>query len=202
MNERRQQLEQRLGSRRCWAVALAIALASAAAPHHACCQEVEVLLPEKEAQVKCAFLYSFCLMVEWPAQAFSNAKSPLVIGVLGDRPHLAYLDRVAKKEVRGRTLVVERYPAVSEIGHCHILFITGNVSTADEAAAIAKLGQAHTLVVGERPLAAAAAPTHIHFVIVNQAVKFHLDHDAVKLRQLSVDPRLIKLARHKPAATP
>ncbi len=204
MNHERRQFEHpagRLHRRR--AVAALFGFALAACSHRwALAQEIEVLLPAKEAQVKCAFLYSFCLMIEWPGRAFADAKAPVVIGVLGDRPHLMYLDRVAKKEVRGRPLVIERYPGVSQIGDCHILFITGGVSLKDEAAAIAKLGQSHTLVVGERSLDAAAARTHIHFVIENQAVKFHLDHDAVKQRQLTVDPRLIKLARLKPAATP
>lgn len=205
MNERQRKFEQpsgRLHRRR--AVAALFGLALTACSHRSAVaqQAVVVLLPEKEAQVKFALLYSFCLMIEWPAHAFADAKSPVVIGVFGQRPHLSYLDRVAKKEVRGRPVTIERYPSVSQIGHCHILFITGEVSPADEAAAIAKLAQAHTLVVGERLIDATAAPTHIHFVIENQVVKFHLDHDAVKKRQLTVDPRLIKLARLKSVAPP
>jgi hypothetical protein len=204
MNERRghfEPLDGRIYRRR--AVAALWGLALVAGSHRlAGAQEVEVLLPEKEAQVKCALLYSFCLMVEWPARAFTDAKSPLVIGVLGERPHLNYLDRVAQKEVRGRPLVIERYRSATQIGTCHILFITAKVSLQDETAAIEKLAQAHTLVVGERPLDVAAPPTHIHFVIENQAVKFHLDHDAVKARQLQVDPRLMKLARLKSVVAP
>lgn len=204
MSDERRQFEHQGGKlHRRRAVAALFGFALAACSHRpALAQQAIVLLPEKEAQVKCAFLYSFCLMIEWPAQAFADAKSPVVIGVLGERPHLSYLDRVAKKEVRGRPVTIERYGNVSQIGHCHILFLTSKVSLADEAAALAKLAQSHTLVVGERPLHAAAAATHIHFVIENQVVKFHLDHDAVKKRQLTVDPRLIKLARLKPATTP
>jgi hypothetical protein len=205
MNHKRQRhIEQPAGRlHRRGLVAALVGLTLTACSHRwADAQEVEVLLPAKEAQVKCAFLYSFSLMIEWPGHAFADAKAPVVIGVLGDRPHLMYLDRVAKKEVRGRPLAIERYPGVAQIGDCHILFITGSVSLQDEAAAIAKLGQSHTLVVGERPLDATAAATHIHFVIENQGVKFHLDHAAVKQRQLTVDPRLIKLARLRPAATP
>jgi hypothetical protein len=98
-------------------LALAIVLAGQTWMRPAGAQEIEVLLPHKEAQVKCALLYSFSLMIGWPESAFADAKSPFVIGVLGDRPHLHYLDRVVatKKEIRGRPLVVRRFGNVAEI---------------------------------------------------------------------------------------
>ncbi len=160
-------------------------------------QEIEVLLPDKEAQVKCALLYSFSLLITWPAGAFENEKSPFVIGVLGERPHLHYLDRVAetKKEIRGRKLMIERYRTVDQIKACHVLFLAGTLAPEVEQAVLQRVAARPLLVVGERPLAGEAAPTHIHFLIENQRVKFLVDVSAAKARQLQIDPRLLTLAK-------
>jgi len=158
-------------------------------------QEVEVLLPAKEAQVKCAFLYSFGLMVNWPNAAFPAADSPFVIGVLGERSHSELLDRLAAtKKIRGRNILIRRYSKVEEIDACHILFVTAGVAPAQEQAAQQRIGKRPVLIVGERPLDGGQAASPVHFVIENQVVKFRIDLDAAKARQLQIDPRLLKLA--------
>ena len=79
----------------------------------------------KEYQVKALFLYNFSQFVEWPAEAFAEAQSPLVIGVLGEDPFGAYLDEIVRGEkVNNHPLVVQRYHQVEEIKTCHILFIS------------------------------------------------------------------------------
>ncbi len=187
-----------------WPRALVLALSAILVTLAACpaarAQEIEVLLPDKEAQVKCALLYSFSLLTTWPTEAFADDKSPFVIGVLGERPHLHYLDRVAeaKKEIRGRKLVIERYRTVDQIAACQVLFVAGTVPIDVEQAAIKRVAGRSLLVVGERPLAGSAAPTHIHFLIQNQRVKFLVDVAAAKARQLQIDPRLLTLASSAP----
>src|SRR6266850_6391116 len=79
----------------------------------------------KEYQVKATFLYNFSQFVEWPTQAFLEAQSPLVIGVLGDDPFGTYLDELVRGEkVNNHPLVVQRYQRVEEIKTCHLLFIS------------------------------------------------------------------------------
>jgi hypothetical protein len=181
---------------------VATAIAALLFPPSAAAQDVEVLLPHKEAQVKFALLYSFSLMITWPDSAFGDEKSPFVIGVLGDRPNLHYLDRVAetKKEIRGHPIVIERYQTEAEMHDCHLLFIAGNAPPSVESAALARPTKRAMLVVAERSLETDPPRSHIQFVIENQVVKFHLDFEAAKDRQLQVDPRLLKLARVMPAA--
>lgn len=158
-------------------------------------QEVEVLLPAKEAQVKCAFLYSFGLMINWPDFAFPAADAPFVIGVLGERPHSELLDRLAAtKKIRGRTIIIRRYSKAEEIDACHILFVTAGVAPALEQAARQRLAKRPVVIVGERPLDGVQAAAPVHFVIENQVVKFRIDLEAAKARQLQIDPRLLKLA--------
>jgi hypothetical protein len=80
-----------------------------------------------EYQVKAVFLFNFSQFVDWPPQAFSDARAPLVIGVLGADPFGADLDEVVRGEtVNGRPLLVRRFRRVEEIKDCHILFIGGS----------------------------------------------------------------------------
>ena len=81
--------------------------------------------PTPEYRLKAVFLFNFAQFVEWPASAFPEADTPLVIGVLGDDPFGAYLDETVRGErVNDRPLTVRRYRRVEEIGACHILFIS------------------------------------------------------------------------------
>jgi hypothetical protein len=79
----------------------------------------------KEYQVKAVFLFNFAQFVEWPSAAFTSARAPIVIGVLGQNPFGSYLDEAVRGEtVEDRPLEVQRYRRVDEIKTCHILFIS------------------------------------------------------------------------------
>src|SRR5437868_2917663 len=105
---------------------VAITIGFLFAPILAAAQDVEVLLPEKECQVKYALLYSFGLLTSWPPQAFDPPETgPFVIGVLGNKPFPEYLERIAQtKKVQNRPIVIRRWKTPEEIGRCHILYVT------------------------------------------------------------------------------
>src|SRR5438094_9566146 len=85
--------------------------------------------PAPEYQVKAVFLFNFAQFVEWPTNAFPEARTPLVIGVLGDDPFGPFLDATVRREtVNGHPLAVQRYQRVDEIKECHILFISQSES--------------------------------------------------------------------------
>ena len=61
--------------------------------------------------------------------AFPEAQTPLVIGVLGEDPFGTYLDEIVRGEtVNNRQLAVQRYRRVDEMKTCHILFISQSES--------------------------------------------------------------------------
>ena len=85
--------------------------------------------PPNEYQVKAAFLFNFAKFVVWPSNAFSDANTPLVIGVLGHDPFGSYLDDIIRGErADNRQLAVERYRSSGEIKNCHVLFISRSES--------------------------------------------------------------------------
>lgn len=105
--------------------------------------------PSAEYQIKAVFLFNFAQFVEWPAQAFSTARSPLVIGVLGEDPFGSYLDEMVQSEKIGeRPLTIRRFQSVDEITECHILFVSHSFATQFDKIALQLEGH-HLLTVGD-----------------------------------------------------
>jgi hypothetical protein len=104
-----------------------------------------------EYRVKAVFLYNFTNFIEWPASAFSAAKSPFVVGILGKDPFGSYLEEAMSGEsANGHPLIIQRYKHVNEISNCHILFI--HKGEADKiAAVISGLKGRNTLIVSDAP---------------------------------------------------
>jgi len=58
--------------------------------------------------IKAGFIYNFAKLVEWPTASFAQPDSPIVIGILGEDPFGATLDRiVADKKINGRGFAVK-----------------------------------------------------------------------------------------------
>lgn len=102
-----------------------------------------------EYQVKAAFLINFPKYTEWPAAAFTDTNSPIVIAVLGETPVTEEIQKVIEgRTVNGRKIVLKRLASGEEPGVCHILFI----SAAEQRhlpEILAKLKDASVLTVGE-----------------------------------------------------
>src|SRR5207248_3344589 len=119
------------------------------APTRLVAQDVEVLLPEKECQVKYALLYSFGLLTTWPPQTFDPPDTgPFVIGVLGTKPFPEYLARIAEtKKIQNRPIVIRRFKAPDEVRGCHLLYVTNAIAPESEQAVVRRLAKQPVLVV-------------------------------------------------------
>ncbi|HKR58091.1 MAG TPA: YfiR family protein, partial [Pyrinomonadaceae bacterium] len=49
--------------------------------------------PPSLSQIKAAYLYNFAKLVEWPADAFKDANTPIVLGLVGAEPFGDILDQ-------------------------------------------------------------------------------------------------------------
>lgn len=102
-----------------------------------------------EYQVKAAFLVNFPKYVDWPAEAFAETNSPVVIAVLGETKVTAEVQKIiAGRTVNGREIVLKRLPSGEEPGGCHILFIPA-VEQQRSPNLPAKLKDTSILTVGE-----------------------------------------------------
>lgn len=166
-------------------------------------QQAVPAAPTKQ-QIEAAFLYNFAKFVEWPERSFTNAASPVVIGVLGKDPFGKDLEAtVGDQLINGRKIKIERYENLAAVGVCHILFIsTGEKLDTEEKGRLkdtfAKLKDRNILTVGEAGQEAdgfAAAGGIINFRVVESKVNFEINPDAAGRSGLKLSSKLLKLAR-------
>jgi hypothetical protein len=154
-------------------------------------QDPQKALPEYE--LKAGFLFQFAKYVAWPASAFDDAKSPIVIGVLGQDPFGVLLERILKdKTVQGRGFRIERFAAITDLKACHILFVPQTNKLG--IAAIAKqLDKSPTLTIGEAAGFARQGGA-ISIVVKDEKPKLEVNVDAALMAGLTIDARLLKAA--------
>jgi hypothetical protein len=147
----------------------------------------------KEYKVKAAFLFNFSQFVEWPAEAFPEAQTPLVIGVVGEDPFGAYLDEIVRGEkVKDHTLVVQRFHQVEEIKACHILFISQS-ETKHLEQILASLKGRSILTVGDAEDFAKNGGM-IRFVAEKTKIRFRVNLVAAKAANLTISSKLLRPA--------
>lgn len=146
-----------------------------------------------EYQIKAAFLFNFAKFVEWPQDAFAAPNSPLVIGVLGDNPFGADLERTVKgKAINSHAFVVKDLHSPAEGTNCEIVF----VCTSEKQrlpAIISCLKSNCVLTVGEMDGFTESGGI-INFVIRANKVRFEINDDAAKNARLKISSKLTSLA--------
>ncbi len=145
-----------------------------------------------EYQVKAVFLFNFAHFVEWPASAFPQGQTPLVIGVLGQDPFGSYLDETVRGEkVNNRALTIRRYRRVEEIQTCHVLFISR--SEADHMDQIlASLKYRKILTVADVD-SVGGSPVMIRFVTQQNKIRLRINSEAARAANLTISSKLLRL---------
>lgn len=146
-----------------------------------------------EYQIKAVFLFNFTQFVDWPANAFSDAQTPLVIGVLGDDPFGAYLDETVRGEkVKDRPLVVQRYRRLGDIKTCHVLFISRSESARLDQI-LASLRGRNILTVGDIE-GFARRGGMMRFLTQGNKTRLRVNLDAAKAGNLTISSKLLRTA--------
>lgn len=150
--------------------------------------------PAPEYQIKAAFLFNFAKFVEWPAKAFPQRNSPIVIGVLGKNVFGHYLaDTIRNKTVQNRHFEFKgELKSAAEATNCQILFISPTLKD-DEKAIIKSLHNASILTVSETGQFLEAGGM-INFIIEDNKIHFQISDEAAKRAGLKIDPKLLSLA--------
>ena len=154
-----------------------------------------------EYLIKAGFIYNFANLVQWPQNAFTQADSPIVIGILGEDHFGVTLDRVLQgKKVNGRPFVVRRFKSVADLAQsvidlkdCQILFVSSS-ETAHVTEAIQTLRGISVLTIGEIPGFAKRGGI-INLVLEDNKVRFEVNVEAAKQADLNISSRLLALAK-------
>jgi ribosome-associated protein YbcJ (S4-like RNA binding protein) len=148
----------------------------------------------KEYQIKAAYLYNFAKFVEWPAPAFTNNESPLVIGVFGPNPFGDELIAIAKDhKINGRSIVIKHVATLAEARGVHLMFF-GDTEDGHIAGTLAALKENGVLTVGESEKFIASGGM-ISFVLEENRVRFEINAAAAERQGMKISAQLLKLAK-------
>jgi len=147
-----------------------------------------------EYLIKAGFIYNFARLVEWPATAFAQPDSPIVIGIWGTDPFGPVIDQVLDgKRVNGRGFVVKRLKSLNDLKDCHILFVSSSeVARLNEAIHLTK--SMPVLTIGEMPGFARHGGI-INLTLEDSKVRFEVNVEAAKEAELNISSRLLALAK-------
>jgi hypothetical protein len=153
-----------------------------------------------EYLIKAGFIYNFAKLVEWPSAAFPQPDSPIVIGILGDDPFGATLDRiVTDKKINGRGFAVKRLKwgkDLKDLKDCNILFISSSEKEHLDSVVDA-MKWLPILTIGDAPGFARRGGI-INFTLEDNKVRFEVNVEAAKHADLTISSRLLTLARIVP----
>ena len=144
-------------------------------------------------EYKAALLLNFVRFTDWPAEAFTSAEAPFVIGVVGKDPFGDALDKAfAGKSIKGRSFLVKRLSADQNLKACHLLFIPATEKRRQREM-LDKLRGAPVLTVGEtldfRDHAGA-----VQFVPKDNSVGFNINLNAAKAGKLHISSNVLRQA--------
>lgn len=144
-----------------------------------------------EYQLKAVFLFNFAQFVEWPATAFREPKSPLIIGVLGEDPFGSYLDELVSGEKIGeRPLIVRRYKHVEDIAECHIVFVCRSEARELDKI-VTRLKGRSILTVGDVDTFSRQGGM-VRFVMENGKVRLRINVEAARSCNLTISSKILR----------
>lgn len=152
-----------------------------------------------ENQVKAAFLVKFAGFVQWPASTNTNAKSPFIIGILGDDPFGEFFDQAAKKEsVEGRHIEVRRAKDLAALAECQMIFVNSSESARLDDIRQQLQGRA-VLTVSDSPDFASRGGM-IGFIKESGRIRFEINAAAATAAQLQLSAKLLQVGKIVTAA--
>lgn len=158
---------------------------------HACAQDSE---QSSEYLIKAGYIYNFAKLVEWPASAFAQPDSPIVIGIVGTDPFGPIIDKVLEgKKVNGHPFVIKRLKPTADVKECHILFV--GTSWGPHVADTIRLTRGTPILTISEIPGFADRGGIINLTLEQNKVRFEVNVDAAKQADLSISSRLLVLAK-------
>jgi YfiR/HmsC-like len=151
-----------------------------------------------EASLKAAFVYNFTKLVTWSEASLGSPTDPFVVGVVGKSGLGAELEAaLLDKNVGGRPIEVRRWPTVDDIGRCHILWVSPEIVSDDDAMRHV-VARRNVLVIGDAEnLASRGGMVRLYREETADGVKirFEFNVEAARGAGLDVSSKLLSLAR-------
>jgi hypothetical protein len=149
---------------------------------------------ELEYKLKAVFLFNFLQFTEWPDSAFTDARAPIILGVVGIDQFGTVLDEVVQSEKVGlHPITVARFRTEDEITKCQALFVCK--SEKDNCQTILNgVRGSPTLTVSEISGFSSFGGC-IRFYFENSKLRFEINMKALGQAHLRLSSKLLRLAR-------
>lgn len=148
--------------------------------------------PSREYKLKAGLIYTLTKFVDYPVTATVPELSHFTIGILGQDPFQEEIDILNDKIIQDQKIEVIRYKRVEEIEACHMLFISRS-ETAMRASIIDALKKKTILTISDMDDFAEAGGM-IHFITVNNRIRFKVNLTKVREADLKLSSQFLKLA--------
>lgn len=140
--------------------------------------------------VKATFLYRFASFVDWPSGTFSADDAPIRLCIAGAEPlRSAAASQASGQMINGRPIQIVRLSSSLNAPQCHVLYVTGALS--DDA--LRAVRQLPVLTVTDAATGANDRGV-IHFAVVDNRVRFHIDEAQAAESGLTISSRLLSVA--------
>lgn len=149
-----------------------------------------------ERRVKAVFIAKFAGYVEWPASAFNDSASPIVIGVAGADPLADELEQAIAGSVIGeRPMRVRRLSSLEAIGNCcQIVFVGRGVDRARASELLSTAQGKPVLTVTESDKGQHQGSV-INFLAADGRIRFDISREAADRNGLRLSSQLLGVAR-------
>jgi hypothetical protein len=149
---------------------------------------------ELEYKLKAVYLFNFLQFSEWPDSAFTDARAPIILGVVGNDPFGTVLDEVVQSEkVGAHPITVVRFRREDEITKCHALFVC--LSEKDECQTILDRVQGSSTLTVSELTGFDALGGCIRLYFENNRLRFEINMKALKQARVKMSSKLLRLAR-------
>lgn len=169
--------------------------------------------PNKEHQIKAAFIYNFIKFVDWPEEKMADSNEPITIGIIGSEDFIKAFEPIIHKKVKNRSISIKYFKGYEKLERtqeddrqwnqkmealktCHLLtFCSGDsVRIKDLSQIIKALKGSPVLTVGETDGFLESGGI-INFLMEDKKVRFEINVAAAKKNKLKISSKLLRLAK-------
>jgi len=140
-----------------------------------------------------AFVYNVLNFVQWPPSSLT-ADGTLRVAVIATEPVAEFALALSGRTVQGRTILVKVYQDASQLGLCHVVFITSDAA-AEARTVMRMVDQKAVLTITEQSLDS-RGPAIISLGVADTKLGFNVNLDAADAAGIQLSANLLKLARH------
>jgi hypothetical protein len=147
-----------------------------------------------EKQLKVAFLANLAKFVEWPPNAFKNARDPIICCILGDGPFGRVLEETASRQIiDNRKFIMHHISNPSQSSGCHMLFVSEDELKRWRSMAAQLMGRG-ILTVGET-LDFTSEGGVVSFKLNGDKAQIQINLDEAEKEKLKFSSKLLSLSK-------